>query len=211
MPSLPTLPEGFLDLLAKGVAGIASDAAARIQQQLSHHHFREEGEAWLSQGLPHIVDERCPFCAAPLEGNSLIDVYRGYFSKSYAAHKAAIAEMGAALNQGLSSTTALRVEQSFGQVAIDAEFWNAYCDHGYVPSGAAGRISGEVQALFDAAKAMLATKAAAPLDSVEIIDGLHRGAGHLVGDDHYIGGRGGDVRRGQPPHPGGEGRQRRGG
>ncbi|MBG0809931.1 AAA family ATPase [Methylosinus sp. H3A] len=167
VPSLPILPEGFLDLLTKGVDGIASDAAARIQQQLSHHHFREEGEAWLSQGLPHIVDERCPFCAAPLEGNSLIDVYRGYFSESYAAHKAAIAEMGAALNQALSSTTALRVEQAFGQLAIDAEFWNAYCDHGYVPSGAAGRISGEVQALFDAAKAMLATKAAAPLDSVE--------------------------------------------
>ncbi|WP_421446629.1 hypothetical protein, partial [Agrobacterium tumefaciens] len=71
------------------------------------------------------------------------------------------------LNQALSSATALRVEQSFAQVSSDAEFWKAYGDHGYKPSGAADRISGEVEALFDAAKAMLAAKAAAPLEPVQ--------------------------------------------
>lgn len=166
--SLPALPHGFLDLLAKGVDGIAADAAARVQGQLAHHDFRDGGEEWLSQGLPHVVDDRCPFCATPLGGNSLIDAYRGYFSEAYAAHKAAIADMSTMLNQALSSTAALRVEQSFAQVSTDAEFWKAYCDHSYKPSGAADRISGEVEAVFDAAKAMLVAKAAAPLESVEL-------------------------------------------
>jgi len=167
VPSLPALPDGFLDLLAKGVDGIAADAAERVQRQLAHHNFRDGGEVWLSRGLPHIVDDRCPFCATPLDGNSLIEAYRGYFSEAYAEHKAAIADMNTTLNQALSSTTAVRVEQSFAQVSSDAEFWKAYCDHDYKPSGAADRISGEVEALFDAAEAMLTTKAAAPLEPVE--------------------------------------------
>ncbi|MCG6121215.1 MAG: AAA family ATPase [Microvirga sp.] len=167
VPSLPALPNGFLDLLAKGVDGIAADASARVQGQLAHHRFRDGGEVWLSQGLPHIVDDLCPFCATSLDGNSLIEAYRGYFSEAYAAHKAAIADMSTKLDQALSSTAALRVEQSFVQVSTDAEFWKAYCDHGYNPSGAADRISDEVGALLDAAKAMLVAKAKAPLEPLE--------------------------------------------
>src|SRR3546814_1610974 len=75
--------------------------------------------------------------------------------------------MAAELNRALSSTAALRVEQAFTQVATAAEFWKAYCDHGYVASGASDRICGEVEALFDAAKAMLKAKTASPLDPVE--------------------------------------------
>lgn len=167
VPFLPSLPDGFLDLLAKGVDGIGSDAAARVHQQIARHDFRDGGEAWLSQGLAHAGEEHCPFCAASLEGNHLIDAYRGYFSDAYAAHKQAITDMATALNRALSSTAALKVEQAFGQLASDAEFWKTYCDHGYTPSGAAGRITAEVEALFDAAKAMLKTKVASPLEPLE--------------------------------------------
>ena len=167
VPSLPSLPIGFFDLLSKGVDGIGVDAAAKVQQQVAYHAFRDGGEVWLSQGLPHIIDDRCPFCATSLNGNSLIDAYQGFFSEGYAAHKAAIVEMGRALNVALSSAAALKIEQAFSQVAADAEFWNAYCDHGYVPSSAVGRIVDQVEALFTAAKAMLAKKASSPLEPVE--------------------------------------------
>jgi wobble nucleotide-excising tRNase len=166
VPSLPVLPHGFLDLLAKGIDGIAADAAARVQCHLAQHNFTNGGEVWLSQGLPQIVDDRCPFCSTELDGNDLIDAYRGYFSEAYAEHKAAIAEMSTILSDALSSTVALRVEQSFGQVSAEAEFWKAYVDHGFNPSGASDRILREVGALFDVASAMLEAKAAAPLEPV---------------------------------------------
>jgi wobble nucleotide-excising tRNase len=166
VPSLPSLPDDFLDLLAKGVDGIAADASARIQAQLAHHAFTDAGEEWLSQGVPHIVDDRCPFCANPLDGNGLIEAYRGYFSEAYEDHKAAINDMATELNRALSSTAALKVEMGFKTVATDAEFWVAYCDHGFTPSEAVGRIGEEVDALFVAAKAMLKAKDAAPLDPV---------------------------------------------
>lgn len=167
VPSLPTLPDGLLELFAKGVDGIGNDAAALVQQQIARHDFRNGGELWLSQGLAHAAEDQCPFCATSLEGNHLIEAYRGYFSEAYAAHKQAITDAATLLNRSLSSTAALKVEQSFNQVGTDAEFWKAYCDHGYTPSGAAGRISAEVEALFDAAKAMLTTKATSPLEPVQ--------------------------------------------
>lgn len=166
VPPLPSLPGGFLALLAKGVEGIGTDAAARVQQQIARHDFRDGGENWLAQGLTHTPDDHCPFCAASLDGNDLIEAYRGYFSEAYAAHKKAVTDMATVLNRELSSTAALKAEQAFGQVAADAEFWKGYCDHGYAPSDAAPRICTEVEALFDAAKAMLTAKAASPLEPV---------------------------------------------
>lgn len=166
VPSLPSLPDRFLDILAKGVDGIAADASARIQAQLSHHAFNDTGEEWLSQGVPHIVDDRCPFCANLLSGNELIEAYRGYFSEAYEGHKASLTDMASELNKALSSTAAMKVEMGYKTVATDAEFWSAYCDHGFTPSEAVNRICDEVDALFVSAKAMLDAKAAAPLDPV---------------------------------------------
>lgn len=166
-PALPTLPHGFLDLLNKGVDGIGLDASTRVKQHISIYEFRDGGEAWLLQGLGHATGDHCPFCAATLQGNSLIDAYRGYFSEAYAAHKRAIADMEDALSQALSSTIAIKAEQAFQQAARDAEFWKGYCDCDYEPSDATGHICVEVEALFDAAKAMLTAKASSPLEPIE--------------------------------------------
>lgn len=167
LPPLPVLPEGFVDLLGKTAEGVAADAAAQVQAQLARHHFDEHGEAWLSQGLDHAADGTCPFCEAPLAGNGLIDAYRGFFSKAYADHRKAVADMSRALNHALSGTAALRAEQGFTTAAADAEFWLDYSDHGYAPPAAAERIVAEVEALFVAAKALLAEKNNALLETVE--------------------------------------------
>lgn len=169
-PTLPALPDGFLDLLKKNIDGISADAAAQVQRQLTHHNFSDGGEAWLSQGLPHIVDDQCPFCANSLENNNLIDAYRGYFSEAYAAHKMAITDMGTALDQALSSTTALKITQSFMQISTDAEFWKTYCNLSYLPTDAVNRINDEIEALFVAAKNMLEKKSSTPLELVDLSD-----------------------------------------
>lgn len=166
-PPSQLLPDGFLALLAKGVDGIGNDATERVKQQIARHNFRDGGEAWLAQGLTHAADDHCPFCAASLNGNVLIEAYRGYFSTAYAAHKKAVTDMLSALSREFSPTRSLQDQQAFAQIAADAEFWKAYCDHGYTPPDGASRISTEVAALFDAAKAMLMAKIASPLDPVE--------------------------------------------
>lgn len=166
-PALPALPEGYLDILTKGVDGISVDAAQRVQAQIASHNFHDGGEAWLADGLDHATDDRCPFCARSLAGNDLVNAYRGYFSQAYEDHKRTLADMGIALNNALSAAAALRSEQAFTQLASDANFWWVYCDHQYQPPAAASRIVTDVEALLNAAKNLLAEKIAAPLEVVE--------------------------------------------
>ena len=166
LPALPILPEGYLDILAKDVDGIATDAARRVQSQIASHGFHDGGEAWLADGLEHATSDRCPFCANSLAGNELMEAYRGYFSQAYDDHKRALSEMRTALNKALSATAALKSEQAFTNTAADATFWKDYCDHQYQSPAAASRIVSEIEALFEAAKGLLNEKIAAPLEVV---------------------------------------------
>jgi wobble nucleotide-excising tRNase len=166
VPALPALPEGFLELLAKGVEGITADAARRVQQQLTRHGFRDGGEGWLADGLPHVVDDNCPFCARKFDEGGLLEAYRGYFSAAYEEHKRAIDTMATGLDNALAAAPVLKVEQGFRQLVADAEFWAGYCDHGFNALDPAERLSTEGAAFYAAAKAMLEAKTAAPLEPV---------------------------------------------
>jgi hypothetical protein len=43
---------------------------------MAQHELHKGGEAWLAQGLSHVREEACPFCAAPLQGNQLVEAIR---------------------------------------------------------------------------------------------------------------------------------------
>lgn len=163
-PPLPALPDGFETLLAKSVDGIASDATLRVQEHLDRHDFHNRGEGWLAEGLEHIHDDRCPFCATSLQGNSLIAAYKGFFSEAYADFVNEIIEMKEAVKLALASNVALTTEQAFTNVASDAAFWNTYCDCRYETPPAASRIATELEALFGAAEDLINAKADSPLD-----------------------------------------------
>lgn len=172
VPSLPALPEGFLELLAKGVEGITAEAARRVQQQLARHGFLDGGEGWLADGLPHVIDDNCPFCARKFDEGGLLEAYRSYFSAAYEDHKSAIDTMVVDLDTALAAAPVLKVEQGFKQLVADAEFWKGYCDHGFKAVDPVDRLSAEGGALYMAAKAMLQAKKAAPLEPVPSSSGF---------------------------------------
>lgn len=47
----PDLPPDFAAVLAKQLTDIATDAEARVRQQIAQHQMGHQGETWLSQGL----------------------------------------------------------------------------------------------------------------------------------------------------------------
>ena len=91
--SLPELPGDFSDALTRTVEGIAADAEQRITDHIRAHHMEENGEPWLSEGLPYIADDNCPFCGQSLDGIALIDAYKSYFSEAYHGLKDEIAAL----------------------------------------------------------------------------------------------------------------------
>ena len=49
--TLPALPAGFADVLARTVDGIAEDAEKRVKAQIAAHGMHARGQTWLSEGV----------------------------------------------------------------------------------------------------------------------------------------------------------------
>lgn len=100
---LPTLPAGIDDVLAETIDSAVASAEKAIKEHLQACTTGTLPVGWLRQGTAAVKDDHCPFCGHPMDGTSLLALYRAYFSG--AVEKAE--ERRAAIRQG--------VEQEFGE------------------------------------------------------------------------------------------------
>jgi len=164
--SLPELPEGFLDILGRTLEDVAADAEARIAEHLAAHAMADGGGNWIAEGLPR-ADETCPFCGQGIEGLPLIAAFRSVFSERYADLRAAISAMAEKIDEGFGNGAVGALNTSCEQNAGSAEFWARYCAIDAPALALPAEIADAMRAMAGAAKALLARKAATPLDRVE--------------------------------------------
>ena len=90
--TMPALPVGITELLSRTVEGVAVDAEAQVTAQIETHAMHGRGQAWLSEGVGYVRDNRCPFCSQELaSATDLIGAYRAFFSQGYNELRGAIA------------------------------------------------------------------------------------------------------------------------
>src|SRR5260370_29674647 len=84
--SLPAIPTTVQAVLAKSIDGVAADAEARITANIQRHGMQRDGERWIGEGMPFVVEDSCPYCGRDgLSGLDLIRAYRAHFSDAYRA------------------------------------------------------------------------------------------------------------------------------
>jgi wobble nucleotide-excising tRNase len=163
--TLPALPAGFQDLLARTVEGVAEDAGQRVAAQIQTHAMHGRGETWLSEGLGYVSDDRCPFCAQDLApAANLIAAYRAYFSQAYNDLRKAITAMRLSIQNALGDKQIADLEKTIDQNAAGVEFWSRFCD--IVAPASPDGAGDKLRALRQAALALLDRKAAAPLEQI---------------------------------------------
>lgn len=162
--TLPALPTGLADLLAKTIEGVAADAERRIAAQIGTHAMHDRGEPWLSEGIGYIQGEACPFCGQGLEGIELIAAYKAYFGEGYAALRREIAALREQVASVLGDRAIGAVERTLDQNTATVEFWSGYCD--ITPPAMAAGSGDAIRALRLAALALLDRKAASPLEPI---------------------------------------------
>jgi wobble nucleotide-excising tRNase len=166
MLTLPALPPGFAEVLARTVDGIAEDAEKRVKAQIDAHEMHAHGQTWLSEGVGFVRQNRCPFCAQDLAPAApLLDAYKAYFSKGYDELRTAITAMRTSIETGLGDQRIAAFERVCDTNVAGVEFWSRF---GQLPAlgwepGAGDKLRG----LRTAALALLDRKAAAPLEKVE--------------------------------------------
>lgn len=164
--TVPEIPEGFFDLLGRGLDDVAEDAGARIAAHLAAHGMAEGGENWLAAGIQH-ADETCPFCGQGIEDLPLIEAYRSVFSERYRDLQDAVRDMAARIGEAFGEAAIGRMNTTAEQNRGGGEFWGRYCAIDQEAIALAPEIAEAMRTLSREALALLERKAGAPLERIE--------------------------------------------
>jgi wobble nucleotide-excising tRNase len=124
----------------------------------------ERGDAWLQQGVDHIVEDSCPYCGQSVQALPLIEAYRKVFADAYREMKTAVERTRGSIERDFGDRAAGSLDMFFEANRGAAEFWSRYCRLPELASPHA--VSKAVSDLGLAALALLAAKAAAPQEAV---------------------------------------------
>jgi wobble nucleotide-excising tRNase len=165
--SIPSLPTSLETLLGKTIAGVSADAAKKVEEHLAKFQFAKDGQSWLATGLHHVQEDSCPFCAANVKGNLLVDLYRQYFDQAYADFKAELIAMQSQTLQGVSEAEGLRTKARFEGVGKELGFWRAFGKVDGAPIHLLDAIPGKLAVLHAEAKKAIQGKIASPLEVID--------------------------------------------
>ena len=113
---MPALPVGIAELLGRTVEGIAKNAETQVTAQIEAHAMHNRGQAWLSEGIGYVRNNRCPFCNQVLAtATDLISAYRAFFSQGYSELRGAIAAMRTSLDDALGDRQIASLERTMEQ------------------------------------------------------------------------------------------------
>ena len=167
--TMPALPVGITELLGRTAEGISEDAEAQVTAQIEAHAMHDRGQAWLSEGVGYVRDNRCPFCSQALaSATALIGAYRAFFSQGYGELRGAIAAMQTSLDDAFGDRKIASFERTVEQNVSGVEFWSRFCE--IVAPGPLESAGDRLRTLRNAAALLLTRKAAAPLESVATDD-----------------------------------------
>jgi wobble nucleotide-excising tRNase len=166
-PAIPILPLDFLPALKKTIANVSKDAAQKVAEHLSKHKWGDGGEQWIAAGLPHVQDDKCPFCENSVKENALINSYAQYFDEAYAAFKAELADLQNAGLSSVSEAEGLKAKARFEELEKAVQYWSAFGKLDFTPAADLNSIQIKLAALYVEAKKAIELKIAAPLEPID--------------------------------------------
>jgi wobble nucleotide-excising tRNase len=168
--SLPVFDvDGLNALLARSMATLDADAAARVQAHLGM--IGENGERWVGEGVSILAkagepwaENDCPFCAQPLATAAILKHYQAYFSEEYGALKAALASANREISTAHSGEAPAAFEREIGLALQRRTFWAQFLDLPEITVDTAD-IARAWKSARDSVQGALNAKRAAPLDA----------------------------------------------
>ena len=162
----PLPPSDFEVLLASTLEGLASDAGGRVAEQIRSHGMHTRGEAWLSEGVAYVRDEKCPFCEQSVAGSVLIEAYKTHFSNAYKALGVRIEVMRTTIENAFGDRAIAQTERTIDTNEAATEFWARYCAITKPVLDPPIVIGDMLRALRHAALRLVDQKASAPLEMI---------------------------------------------
>ena len=126
--ALPEFPSNFLTILSKQLADITADAEGKVRKQIIAHNMGAHGEAWLSQGLGFVANDKCPFCGQGITGIDLIAAYRSHFNAAYKNLKQEVAQLTQRVIDSIGESSLNPAQQTLSSNLTLVEFWKQFTE-----------------------------------------------------------------------------------
>lgn len=163
--SLPAFPSDFLTILSKQLTDVIADAEACVRQQINTHKMGRQGEAWLSQGLGFVADDKCPFCGQDIKANELIGAYRSHFNAAYTQLKQEVAQLSQRISNAIGESSLNTPQQTLSNNQTLVEFWKQLVEIS-VPSFDFENVRTKHTALRELALALAQKKQQSPTEPI---------------------------------------------
>lgn len=162
----PSLPPGIAELLRREIEGVAKDVEATIRHHIAFHRMGSPGQAWISQGLPFVQEDACPFCHQSVASNRLLQAYRVYFGDAYRSLKAEIATLESGFATAFSEAAFATLKTTLIQNAANVEFWKPYTTVSLPELSFETGIMPQLRAISSSIAPLIRQKIASPLDAL---------------------------------------------
>ncbi len=161
--------EALNKILAKNLADLEQEAAAKVQAHL--RSIGNGGETWVADGIKRInpQDQRCPFCTQSLTNATIINHYRSYFSTAYKNLRSEIESLLETIIRHHGGEARAAFERSIRVLSDTQQFWAKFADIPAIPFNSI-EISRLWRAAFDALTPILESKKASPLEVSKLSD-----------------------------------------
>lgn len=160
--AIPAMPEGMAAILARTLDDVAADAEHLLSGHIARHGMAEQGEPWIAQGLRHTEDS-CPFCGQDVQELPLIAAYRAIFSEQFRALSRDIENLRQQVVQALGDRALGTIATTSAHNREHLTFWQRFIAIDDVSLNPPEGFTAAVEALRNAALALIDRKAAAPL------------------------------------------------
>ena len=121
--SIPKFPDNFLSVLKQEITDVIADAESKVRKHISDHKMPKQGEAWLSQGLPYIHDDKCPFCGQSVDQNDLVAAFKSHFNKAYESLKLLVAQLPSQVESAIGPGSLKSFGNAVSGNLVLVEFW----------------------------------------------------------------------------------------
>ena len=165
--TLPGLPKDYFEILSEKLSDILLDAETSVKEQIAKHHMEGRGEAWLSQGLSFINNNKCPFCEQDINGNDLIALYRSHFNDNYRKLKEKVAQLNEHTNDSIGATKLGNINRVYFLNKSLIDFWKQFIEMS-IPSLDIEDIESKYSKLLELSLALVNKKIQSPAEEIDI-------------------------------------------
>lgn len=181
---IPSAMDNLGDLLGRAIDDIAKDTEQLVAEHLAAHKMERE-DHWIAARVDGL-DETCPFCGQKLEGLPLIAAFRTVFGSQYKKLAAEIKEANAVTARAFSEGGLADIELADMRNRSAAEFWSKHCSLPDLATTLPPGMVDIVREMGTATLALLARKAASPLETVALDSRYIEALGHFADVEEVV-------------------------